>query len=86
MRTPALLLALASLLVPAGTGAGAPRTCAAPAYRALPTLRPAYRIDLRIAGARVTGASDIHFAANRPLRRVVLRLWPNGPARGPPSP
>jgi hypothetical protein len=79
MRTPALLLALAALLVPVSTGAGAPRTCAAPAYRALPTLRPAYRIDLRIAGAHVTGSSDIHFAANRPLRRLVLRLWPNGP-------
>jgi hypothetical protein len=39
-------------------------------------------MDLRIAGARVTGASDIRFSANRPLRRLVFRLWPNGPGQG----
>jgi hypothetical protein len=36
-------------------------------------------MDVRIAGVSVAGTSDIRFAANRPLRRLVFRLWPNGP-------
>jgi hypothetical protein len=38
-------------------------------------------MDVRIAGSRVTGTSDVRFAANRPLHRLVFRLWPNGPGQ-----
>ncbi len=84
MRAATLALAVAALLVPGG-GAAMPRAaaaCTAPPYRAVPGLRPSYRMQIRIAGSQVTGTSDIRFAAGLPLHRLVLRLWPNGPRQG----
>jgi hypothetical protein len=81
MRRAALVLAAAIAVLAVPDGAGAAPACTAPPYPSLPKLRPVYRMDVRIADSRVTGTSDIRFAAERPLRRLVLRLWPNGPGQ-----
>lgn len=55
--------------------------CSVPRRAAAPDPRPLYDMDVSIdpASRSVTGTSDVTFAAGRATRRLVFRLWPNGP-------
>jgi hypothetical protein len=51
-----------------------------PAYPRPSPARPRYRLDVRIpARGRVTGMLAVVFTPDLPTRRLVFRLWPNGP-------
>lgn len=57
------------------------RVCRVPPLPEPPDAIPHYDMSLRIdpdAGI-VTGRSDVTFVADRATRRLVFRLWPNGP-------
>jgi hypothetical protein len=43
--------------------------------------RPRYELDVRVHSdlSHVTGRLKVRFTPNRPTRRLVFRLWPNGP-------
>jgi hypothetical protein len=43
--------------------------------------RPRYALDIRVANdlKQVDGDLTVRFTPNRPTRRLVFRLWPNGP-------
>jgi hypothetical protein len=56
--------------------------CPAPPVRATPGLdRPRYVVEMRVAPPfrTVTGRLTVTFAPSRPTKRLVFRLWPNGP-------
>lgn len=52
-----------------------------PALLAPPRARPRYSLRLHVKSERrlVVGRQEVRFTASRPTRRLVFRLWPNGP-------
>src|SRR3954471_2117385 len=78
----ALLLAL-GLSACSGARAAAPPSpsaCSAAAYPAPDPDRPRYRLAVDIpATGDVTGTVHVRFTPDLPARRLVFRLWPNGP-------
>src|SRR5919202_5529074 len=58
--------------------------CPSPPPRAEPQAdRPRYVVDVRVAPPfeTVTGRLSVTFTPNRAVRRLVFRLWPNGPTQ-----
>jgi hypothetical protein len=57
------------------------RGCDVPRRSPIPDPRPSYEMAIEIdPGSRsVTGTSDVTFTGERSTRRLVFRLWPNGP-------
>jgi hypothetical protein len=57
-----------------------PSACPAPAYPAPDPHRPRYRLAVHVpATGDVTGTVHVRFTPDLPTRRLVFRLWPNGP-------
>ncbi|MFN2588810.1 MAG: hypothetical protein ABR613_11935 [Actinomycetota bacterium] len=61
-------------------GGGIPR-CDEPRRAAPPDERPRYEMSIAVdpASRSVAGTSEVTFVADRATRRLVFRLWPNGP-------
>ncbi|MDQ3983513.1 MAG: hypothetical protein M3271_12610, partial [Actinomycetota bacterium] len=91
----ALLAAACSDPPPTASETAAPRTpaptksapvaragrCVVPDRAAPPEAKPHYsmRIEISPGSRSVTGTSEVRFVAERAVRRLVFRLWPNGP-------
>src|SRR4249919_563373 len=78
----ALLLGLGLNACSGGRAAAphSPSACPAPAYPAPDSRRPRYRLAVDIpAAGDVTGTVHVRFTPDLPTRRLVFRLWPNGP-------